>query len=188
MRNPSVAPRLPASPLTHAAARLVGLALPALAVLIGVATLVFLLLHLTPGDPVEAMLGEQASMADRAALRAELGLDEPLPAQYLRYLRGLATFDLGRSLHTREPVADTVARRLPYTAILAVAALVCALALALPLGLYGALRTGGLAETLTSVGAVLGMSLPSFVLGPLLMIVFAVWLGWLPVAEPGTPR
>ncbi len=174
------------SPLTHAAARLVGLVLPALAVLVGVATLVFLLLHLTPGDPVEAMLGEQASMADRAALRAELGLDEPLPTQYLRYLRGLATFDLGRSLHTREAVADTVAQRLPYTAILAVAALVCALALALPLGLYGALRTGGIAETLTSVGAVLGMSLPSFVLGPLLMIVFAVWLGWLPVAEPGT--
>ncbi|HMM75525.1 MAG TPA: ABC transporter permease [Gammaproteobacteria bacterium] len=172
--------------LRHAIARLLALLLPALAVLVGVATLVFLLLHLAPGDPVETMLGERASAADRAALREALGLDAPLPVQYLRYLRDLAHFDLGLSLHTREPVAATILERLPYTAILAVAALVCALVLALPLGLYGALRAGGLAETLTSVAAVLGMSLPSFVLGPLLMMVFAVWLGWLPIAAPGT--
>lgn len=161
-------------------------ALPACAVLVGVATLVFLLLHLAPGDPVEAMLGERASAADRASLRSELGLDDPLPVQYLRYLRGLARLDLGRSLHTREPVANTLAERWPYTAVLAVAALGVALVLALPLGVYGALHAGGFVETLTSIGAVLGMSLPSFVLGPFLMVVFAVELGWLPVTAPGT--
>lgn len=174
------------SALTHALARLIALLAPALVVLLGVATLVFLLLHLAPGDPVEAMLGEQASAADRAALREALGLDAPLPLQYLRFLRDLAHGDLGASLHTREPVAAAILERLPHTAVLAVAALAIALALALPLGLRGALAVGSVAETLTSVAAVLGMALPSFVLGPLLMIVFAVWLGWLPVAAPGT--
>lgn len=179
-------PAVSASALSHALARVAGLLLPALAVLAGVATLVFLLLHLAPGDPVEAMLGERASAADRAALREQLGLDASLPVQYARYLHGLATFDLGHSLHTREAVADAVAARLPYTAILAIAALGLALAIALPLGLYGAVRAGSAVETVTSVAAVLGMSVPSFVLGPLLMIVFAVWLGWLPVAAAGT--
>jgi len=159
----------------------------ALGVMLGVATLVFLLLHLAPGDPVEAMLGESASGADRAALRAELGLDAPLPVQYGRYLRGLAQFDLGHSLHTRAAVAHAIGERLPYTAALASAALGFALALALPLGLYSALRAGSSLETFTSIGAVIGMSVPSFVLGPLLMMVFAVWLGWLPVAAAGTP-
>jgi peptide/nickel transport system permease protein len=159
----------------------------ALVVILGVATLVFLLLHLAPGDPVEAMLGESASSADRAALRTELGLDAPLPLQYWRFLRGLAVADFGHSLHTREPVAVAIAGRLPYTAALAGAALGLALAFALPLGLSSALRAGSRLETLTSVAAVIGMSVPSFVLGPLLMMVFAVWLGWLPVAAAGTP-
>ena len=157
-----------------------------LVVVLGVATLVFLLLHLAPGDPVEAMLGETASGADRAALRAELGLDAPLPVQYARYLSGLVTLDLGNSLYTRAPVAASIGERLPSTALLAGAALVLALLLALPLGLYSALRAGSRVETLTSVAAVLGMSVPSFVLGPLLMMVFALWLGWLPVAA-GAP-
>lgn len=174
---------LPARVIGHLSGRVAA----ALAVLVGVATLVFLLLHLAPGDPVEAMLGERASAADRAALRTALGLDAPLAVQYLRHLGDLAHLDLGESLHTREPVASAIAARLPYTAVLAVAALAIALVLALPLGLYGALHAGGVAETFTGIGAVLGMSLPSFVLGPLLMIVFAVWLGWLPVAAPGTP-
>lgn len=156
-------------------------------VLLGAATLVFLLLRLAPGDPVEALLGERASAADRGALRSALGLDVPLPVQYGRYLRDLAHLDLGRSLHTQTPVASALAERLPYTVVLAVAALGVALVIALPLGLYGAVHPGGLAETLTGVGAVLGMSLPSFVLGPLSMVVFAVWLGWVPVTAPGTP-
>ncbi len=166
--------------------RLLARGAAACVVILGVATLVFLLLHLAPGDPVEAMLGESAGTADRAALRAELGLDAPLPLQYWRFLRGLAAGDFGHSLHTRESVAQAIAERLPYTAALAGAALGLAIAFALPLGLYSALRAGSRLETLTSVAAVIGMSVPSFVLGPLLMLVFAVWLGWLPVAAAGT--
>jgi peptide/nickel transport system permease protein len=158
----------------------------AFVVVAGVATLVFLLLHLAPGDPVEAMLGETASAADRAALRADLGLDAPLPVQYARYLANLAALDLGVSLHTRTPVAAIIAERLPWTAALACAALALALAFALPLGVLSARHPGGRLETLTGIAAVAGMSLPSFVLGPLLMVVFAVWLGWLPVSAPGT--
>ena len=154
----------------------------ALAVALGVATLVFLLMHLTPGDPVEAMLGESASGADRAALRTALGLDAPLPAQWWRFVSGLATGDLGRSIGAQQTVATLIAERLPNTVVLALAALAIAITLALPLGLLSALRLGGVWDRATSVFAVLGMSLPSFVLGPLLMMVFAVWLGWLPVS------
>lgn len=159
----------------------------ALVVVIGVATLVFLLLRLAPGDPVEAMLGETASAADRAALRTDLGLDASLPVQYGRYLAGLAVLDLGVSLHTRTPVATSIAERLPSTVALAAAALALALALALPLGVLAARHPGGRLETLTGIAAVAGMSTPSFVLGPLLMMVFSIRLGWLPVSAPGTP-
>ena len=154
----------------------------ALGVALGVATLVFLLLHLAPGDPVEAMLGESASAADRAALRTAMGLDAPLPTQWLGYLRGLLHGDLGLALGSQHPVSALILARLPQTALLAVSALVLALALALPLGLRAALRPGGGWDRVTSALAVLGMSLPSFVLGPLLMMAFAVWLGWLPVS------
>jgi len=154
----------------------------ALGVALGVATLVFLLLHLAPGDPVEAMLGESASAADRAALRTAMGLDAPLPTQWLGYVRGLLHGDLGLALGSQHPVSALILARLPQTALLAVSALVLALALALPLGLRAALRPGGGWDRVTSALAVLGMSLPSFVLGPLLMMAFAVWLGWLPVS------
>ncbi len=151
-------------------------------VALGVASLVFLLLHLAPGDPVEAMLGESASGADRQALRHALGLDMPLALQWGRYLAGLAQGDLGRSLGSQQPVAALILERLPSTVILALAALGLALVLALPLGLLGALKPGGIWDASTRGFAVLGMSLPSFVLGPLLMMGFAVWLGWLPVS------
>ncbi len=154
----------------------------ALGVALGVATLVFLLLHLAPGDPVEAMLGESASAADRAALRTAMGLDAPLPTQWLGYVRGLLHGDLGLALGSQHPVSALILARLPQTALLAISALVLALALALPLGLRAALRPGGGWDRVTSALAVLGMSLPSFVLGPLLMMAFAVWLGWLPVS------
>ncbi len=154
----------------------------ALGVALGVATLVFLLLHLAPGDPVEAMLGESASAADRAALRTAMGLDAPLPTQWLGYVRGLLHGDLGLALGSQHPVSALILARLPQTALLAASALVLALALALPLGLRAALRPGGGWDRVTSTLAVLGMSLPSFVLGPLLMMAFAVWLGWLPVS------
>jgi len=171
-------------PMLNAFILRVGLAL---AVALGVATLVFLLLHLAPGDPVEAMLGESASAADRAALRTAMGLDAPLPLQWGRYMAGLVRGDLGRSLGSQQAVAALILERVPYTATLAFAALVLALALALPLGLGAALHPGGICDRASSGLAVLGMSLPSFVLGPLLMMCFAVWLGWLPVSGSEGP-
>ncbi len=159
----------------------------ALVVALGVASLVFALIHLTPGDPVEALLGESAASVDREALRTALGLDAPLPAQWWRFVSGLATGDLGRSLGSQRPVAMLIVERLPQTLVLAVAAMSVALCLALPLGLYSALRVGTGWDLLTSTLAVMGMALPSFVLGPVLMMVFAVRLGWLPVAGGDTP-
>ena len=157
-------------------------------VALGVASCVFLLLQLVPGDPVEALLGERAAPAERAALRAALGLDAPLATQWLDFLQRLSHFDLGTSLVSRQPVAALILERLPHTAWLALAAIGVALAIALPLGMWSALRAGSVWDTATLVAAVLGQSLPGFVLGPLLMLVFAVWLGWLPVAGGEFPQ
>ena len=114
----------------------------ALLVVLGVCTLVFLLIHLVPGDPVEAMLGESAQPADREALRAALGLDRPVSEQYLDYLGRLARLDLGESFQDRRPVRSILAERLPATLELAAAALGLALVLALPLGVLAARHRG----------------------------------------------
>ena len=157
-------------------------------VALGVASCVFLLLHLAPGDPVEALLGERAAPAEREALRAALGLDAPLATQWLGFLQHLAQGDLGTSLVSRASVASLILGRLPHTAWLALAAALVALAIALPLGVWSALREGSAWDTATLFAAVLGQSMPGFVLGPLLMLVFAVWLGWLPVAGGEFPQ
>jgi peptide/nickel transport system permease protein len=151
-------------------------------VIAGVALLTFLLLRLVPGDPVEAMLGESASPADRAALRTELGLDAALPVQLGRYAVGLSQLDLGRSLVSRRPVADLIAERFPATVQLATAALALAILAAVPLGVLAARRRGGASDRAAMGLALLGMSVPTFWLGPLLMLVFAVWLGWTPIS------
>lgn len=151
-------------------------------VIAGVALLTFLLLHLVPGDPVEAMLGESATPADRAALRAELGLDAPLPFQLARYAAALVRLDLGQSLVSRRPVGELIAERFPATLQLAAAALGLAIAVAVPLGVLAARRRGGSADQAAMGLALLGMSVPTFWLGPLLMLVFAVWLGWTPIS------
>ena len=163
---------------TFLARRLAGSA----GVIAGVALLTFLLLHLVPGDPVEAMLGESASPTDRAVLRAELGLDAPLAAQLGRYAAGLARLDLGRSLVSRRPVAELIAERFPATLQLAAAALGLAIAVAVPLGVLVARRRGGASDQAAMGLALLGMSVPTFWLGPLLMLVFAVWLDWTPIS------
>ncbi len=149
---------------------------------LGVSVLVFSLVHLVPGDPVEVMLGESAQPADREALRAALGLDRPLPAQFGSYLLGLARLDLGTSLHSRRPVTDLIAERLPATAELAVAALAVAVAVALPLGALAAMHRGSLLDQGAIAFATLGVSIPNFVLGPLLILAFSFALGWLPVS------
>ncbi len=147
-----------------------------------VATLVFSLLHLIPGDPVEVMLGEGAQAADVAALRARLGLDRPLGAQYLAFLAGLPRGDLGRSLQSGDPVSAVLLEHLPATLELACAAMLVALAVALPLGTLAAFHRGRPVDHLSRAVSVLGVSLPNFWLGPMLILLFSVRLGWLPVS------
>ncbi len=151
-------------------------------VVLGVCTLVFLLIHLVPGDPVEAMLGERAQPADRAALRAALGLDLPLWAQYQHYLLRLLRLDLGASFLDQRPVVAILAERLPATLRLAAVALGIALVIALPLGVLAARYRGSILDSAAMTLSLAGISIPNFWLGPLLILVFSLWLGWTPVS------
>jgi len=150
-------------------------------VLLGVLTAVFLLIHMIPGDPVEVMLGEMALPADREALRVQLHLDQPLAVQYGHYLVGVLTGDLGTSMHSGRPVLEMVAERVGPTFLLTLAAMVVAISVALPLGLISALKAGTAVDHTAMVGALLGVSMPNFWLGPLLLLAFSVHLGWLPL-------
>jgi len=152
-----------------------------------VSTLVFLFVHLIPGDPVEVMLGEQALATDKEALRRNLGLDRPLHLQYVGFIKGLLTGTLGRSLFTDEPVGETLLRHLGPTALLAGASLLIALAFALPLGILAALRQGSLLDRGAILLALTGVAIPNFVLGPLLILAFSIGLGWTPVSGAEGP-
>lgn len=154
----------------------------ALLVVFGVSVLVFLLIHAVPGDPVEVMLGETSQSADREALRRALGLDQPLHLQFVDYYRRLAQFDLGTSLYSRRPVAEILAERFPATLELAAAGLLVALLFALPLGVLAAMRRGTAWDSGAMMFSMLGVSIPNFLMGPLLILVFSLWLGWLPVS------
>jgi len=168
--------------VTRLALRRLALAIPTI---VAAATLVFLLVHVVPGDPVDVMLGESAAPADRAALRQALGLDRPLVAQYGAFLAGLATGDLGRSVVSGEPVARLVAARIPATVELTLGALAVAIAIALPLGVLAAVRPGTWIDRAAVGFALLGAAMPSFWLGPLLIIAFAIELQILPVSGRG---
>jgi peptide/nickel transport system permease protein len=167
--------------ILYVARRLV-LAVPTV---LGVVTLVFLLIHLVPGDPVDVMLGETARAADKVQLRHQLGLDRPLPVQYTRYLRRLARADLGRSLHSGRPVRRLIVARYPATLELAGAALLLAALIAVPLGLAAAARPNSALDAVCRGLAVLGAALPNFYLGPMLILVFAIELEWAPVSGRG---
>ena len=155
-------------------------------VLLGVATLVFSLIHLIPGDPAQAMLGEAAPQADVVELRHRLGLDRPLIEQYGMFLKGLVKGDLGTSLRTGQPVTDQIVERMPATFELAAAAMIVAIAFAMPLGIVAAVRRGTVADHAAMTISLAGVSVPNFWLGPMLAIIFAVELGWLPVSGRGT--
>jgi ABC-type dipeptide/oligopeptide/nickel transport system permease component len=156
-------------------------------VLAGVATLVFSLIHLVPGDPVQAMLGESASREDVVDLRHRLGLDRPLYVQYAAFLRGAVTGDLGRSLRTGQSVLGAIAERMPATIELAAAAMLFAVVVAVPLGIVAAVRAGTAVDHGATTLSLIAISLPGFWLGPILAMVFAVTLGWLPVSGRGSP-
>lgn len=156
-------------------------------VVFGVLLLTFLLVHLVPGDPVEVMLGESASRADRTALRAAMGLDRPLPAQFADYLGKLARGDFGASIHSHAPIAGLLAERFPATARLALLSLSIALLIGIPLGIAAALRQHRWPDYLATISALILSAMPHFWLGPLLMLVFSLWLGWLPVTGMESP-
>jgi len=157
--------------------------------LLGVVTVVFFLLHLVPGDPVDALLGETAMPADREALRHALHLDRPLWQQYGLYVQGLLEGNWGQSLLDQRDVLTLIVERLPATLQLAAVSLLFALVMAIPLG-YWAARHAGRQQDAWAMGvSLLGVSIPNFWLGPMLMLVFAVMLGWLPVSgmeQPGS--
>jgi peptide/nickel transport system permease protein len=147
-----------------------------------VAVVVFLLIHLTPGDPAAVMLGPEASAADVEALRTQLGLNDPLHVQFLRWLGGVLQGDLGQSLFIRQPVTEVLADALGPTLSLAIMAELLALVVAVPAGIMAARRRGTAVDRAFMGGALLGISVPSFLSGLFLVLVFAVGLGWFPVA------
>jgi peptide/nickel transport system permease protein len=150
-------------------------------VVLGVVTIVFLLIHLVPGDPVQAMLGESAQPTDLEALREALGLNQPLFIQWWDYMIGLFQGDLGESLYSKEPIIDILVERFPATLELAIAGLCIAVLIALPLGSIAALRKDTVWDNGSMVFSLLGVSIPNFWLGPLLILFFSMTLGWFPV-------
>lgn len=156
--------------------------LSALLVIFGVVSIVFLLIHMIPGDPVEIMLGESASTADREMLRSALGLDQPVWLQFQQYLAGLMQLDMGNSIHFRRPVSDLLLERLPATGLLAAVTLLITVLLALPLGILAAVRRDSPWDSGAMTFSMLGVSIPNFWLGPILILVFSLWLGWFPVS------
>lgn len=149
--------------------------------LLGVSVLAFSLIHLVPGDPAAVMLGERANARAVAELRHEMGLDRPLPVQYWLFLTSALRGDLGRSIKTREKVSVEMAQRFPATFELALAAMLIAVGLGVPLGVLAARRRGGWMDALVMTGSLVGVSLPIFWLGLLLLLWLSVGMGWFPL-------
>jgi ABC-type dipeptide/oligopeptide/nickel transport system permease component len=151
-----------------------------------VVTLVFGFIHMVPGDPVAQMLGEGAAVTEVERLRSELGLGRPLWEQYFSYITGLLRGDLGVSFRNQQTVRAAIAERYPATMQLAVAAIVFSLLIAVPLGVWAAVRRHRLVDRSIGAFTLLGVSLPNFALGPLLILFFSIELGWLPVSGRGS--
>jgi ABC-type dipeptide/oligopeptide/nickel transport system permease component len=151
-----------------------------------VVSLVFLLIHLVPGDPIEQMLGEGAPAADIAATRHAFGLDAPLGEQYIRYWKGVLHGDLGRSIRYNQTVTKLLVQRYPYTIRLTLASLLVAIILAIPAGVRSARRRNRWDDRCLSIISLFGLSFPNFALGPILILLFAIKAGWLPVSGAGS--
>lgn len=157
-----------------------------------VVSVVFLLIHLVPGDPIQQMLGEGAASADIEAARHAYGLDQPIGKQYVNYWRGVLHGDLGKSLRLQQPVAALIKDAYPSTLLLTFAALAVALVLSIPAGVRSARRRNAWDDRLLSFVSLFGLSFPNFALGPILILFFAIQLGILPVSgtalwsKPGT--
>jgi len=149
-------------------------------VLLGVSVVAFFVLRLAPGDPVLLMTGGDASPEEMERLRHQLGLDQPLFIQYLAWMREVLGGNLGTSLYTSQPVLDEILKRFPNTLILTVAAIVMAIIFGMPLGILAATRRGTSFDSSSMVVSVMGWSMPNFWLGLMLIVVFGVWLRWLP--------
>ncbi len=150
-----------------------------------VVSVVFLLIHLVPGDPVAQMLGEGASAGDLSAYRHQLGLDLPLHTQYLRYWRGVLHGNLGQSLRLHDSVTHLVLQRYPYTFALTLAALLIGVALSIPAGVWSARHRGRWPDRLLGIVSLGGLSFPNFALGPVLILIFSIKLGLTPVSGAG---
>lgn len=162
--------------------RLLNSVLHILLVVLGVLSFTFLLVHLVPGDPVTVMLGESASLADQEALRAALGLNQVLYVQFIHYLMALLQGDWGISIHQHQAISTLIAQHYPATMQLALCALVIGVGIGLPLGVLAALTARRWPDILITLFSVRLSAMPVFWLGPLLMLIFALWLGWLPVS------
>ena len=160
----------------------------AIPILFGITLVVFLMLHEAGGDPAELMLGLHADPASVAKLRHQLGLDKPLAVQYLDFLRGALHGDLGRSYQSNTPVTHEVLSRFPATVELAVAAMLIALVIGFTMGTLAATRRHSLFDYSSTLVALAGVSIPTFWLGLILIIVFGLWLRWLPIAGRIDPR
>jgi peptide/nickel transport system permease protein len=156
-------------------------------VIVGISAIVFGLSHLIPGDPVLVLLGQEATPAEAARLRSVLGLDQPLPVQYVKWLGRAVQGDLGKTLFGGQAVGDLLRSAVPATLELSIAALVLSLSVALPLGILSAVRRGSIIDMGSMLLALLGVSTPVFWSGILLILAFSLWLGWLPFNGRGPP-
>src|SRR5258705_1707581 len=151
-----------------------------------VVSVVFLLIHLVPGDPIVQMLGEGATASDIDTLRHSYGLDAPLSQQYAHYWHGILHVDLGQSLRLHDSVTHLILQRYPYTLALTIAALLIGIATAVPAGIWSALHRNHWQDRTLGVASLVGLSFPNFALGPILILLFSIQLGWLPVSGAGT--
>ncbi|MBT9139741.1 MAG: Dipeptide transport system permease protein DppB [Dehalococcoidia bacterium] len=154
-------------------------------IILGVTIVVFSIMHLAPGDPTAIMLGDRATLQDVVELRDRLGLDDPIPIQYLRWLSRVVRGDFGRSIHTRQPVLDMILQRLPATAELTFTALILSWLIALPVGIFSAVKRNSIADHASMAGALFGVSMPVFWQGLMMILLFSFILGWTPISGRG---